>query len=348
MNLSSKVAAGLIVTAALVALGTASGKSKNPPAPQAPDSAAVSAAERSLDSLAATERAFAAMSVEQGMKPAFLNYLGRDGLVFRRGIVNGRKVWEARKNATGTLNWAPEFAEVAGNADLGWTTGPWEYKPPAGNDQPDYGTFVTVWGRPIEFVKEQDRVWRVVIDMGISHPRHGFNVSDVKLERGPLHPPVPLMRAPGVGFGVGVANGGFGLSVGTGRSARDIRWREMRHAVNDMMSTERSYGFDLQKKGASEAIGTYAADDIRLFREGVEPSVGKMPAIQALATSNRDRVWTPLGSNVSTSYDLGASWGLVRTRTAPRDTSAYLHIWRCPGGKWLLVADVENRFAPGH
>src|SRR5947208_1274253 len=82
----------------------------------------------------AAARAFAATSVEQGMKPAFLTYLGHDGLVFRRGIVNGRKVWEARKNATGTLNWAPEFAEVAGNADLGWTTGPWEYKPPAGND----------------------------------------------------------------------------------------------------------------------------------------------------------------------------------------------------------------------
>ena len=344
MKIASRWAAGLVVTAALVGLSTASGKSKTPPPPP-PDAAAVAAADRSLDSLAATERAFAAYSVEHGMKDAFLAYLGKDGLVFRRGLVNGQKLWKARKNPPGTLNWAPDFAEVAGNADLGWTTGPWEFKPPAGNDQPDYGTFVTVWERPIEFVKPEDRVWRVAIDMGTSHPRHGFNVSDVKLERGPLHQPVPMTRAPGVGFGFGVASGGVGLSVGTGRSSRDIRWREMRHATNDLLSTERSYDFDLRKKGAGDAMGTYAADDIRVFREGVEPAVGKMPAIQTLATSDRDRVWTTLGSKVSTSYDLGCSWGLVRTKTSPPDTSAYLHIWRCPAGKWLMVADVENRFA---
>src|SRR5436190_23103186 len=107
MKTSSTLAAGLVVTAALVALGSAAGRGKAPAPPPAPDSAAVMAAERSVDSLAANERAFAAYSVANGMKPAFVTFLGRDALIFRRGFANGRKAWEARKNPPGTLNWAP-------------------------------------------------------------------------------------------------------------------------------------------------------------------------------------------------------------------------------------------------
>ena len=310
------------------------------------DSLALLAAESALDTLAATERAFAALAVEKGMHEAFVHYLGRDGLVFRRGFVNGLKSW-AQRNPPGTLDWAPGYAEVAGNADLGWTFGPWEYRPPT-SDERDYGTFVTVWARPIEWIRPDERVWRVALDMGISHPRPARGVHDLTLERGPVHPPLPLARPPGVGLGVGVgvASGELGIGVATARSARDIRWREMRHAVNQLLGTDRSYGFDLGRKGAAEAIGKYAAEDLRVFRDGAEPTLGKLPAIAAGATANRNREWTPLGSRVSTSYDLGYSWGLARTRTTPPDTSAYFHIWRRdPRGEWVMIADVENRFA---
>ena len=315
------------------------------PAPQPP----VPEGHTPLDTLVATERAFSAMSVAQGMKPAFLAYLAADGLVFRPGPVNGRKVWNARTNPAGTLIWEPSFAEVAGNADLGFTSGPWEFRPPAGQGDTAYGHFVTVWARPIEWVPDSERVWSVALDLGISHDRPAHGLGEVSLERGPGHAPMTLDRAPGVGYGVGVGTGphGTGIAMGTGVgiSARDQRWREMKHAVNELLKVERDYGFDLRLKGASTAIGKYAAEDVRVYREGSEPTLGKLEAIPVLDRENRDREWISLGSRVSTSYDLGSSWGLARTRQSPPDTSAFLHLWRRdPHDRWVLVLDIENAY----
>ena len=50
-----------------------------------------------LETLVASERAFSAMSVEKGMKDAFLTYLADDGIIFRPLPVNGKSVWAPRR-----------------------------------------------------------------------------------------------------------------------------------------------------------------------------------------------------------------------------------------------------------
>ena len=316
-------------------------------------------ARTSLDTLIMTERAFSQLSVERGMKTAFLTYLAADGLIYRPGPVNGRKVWNARANPPGTLIWAPAYAEVAGNADLGWTTGPYEYRSPgpshgdSRSEEIEFGHYVTVWTRPIEWVPDSEMVWRVALDIGVSNDAYATSPEDTPLERGPAHEWLTLDRAPGVGYGIGVGMGphgatGIGMGTGVGISARDQRWQEMKHAVNDLLKIERDYGFDWRLKGASTAIGKYASEDVRVYREGSQPTLGKLKAIPLLEKQNRDREWISLGSRVSTSYDLGGSWGLARTRRSPADTSAFLHLWRRdPHGRWVLVLDVENEY-PKH
>src|SRR5580765_6563956 len=169
------------VAVAILPLTCAVATGKTPSKSEA-DSLARSYESALLDTLADTERAFSALSVEKGMKEAFLHYLAADGLVFRPGPVNGRKVWEARTNPRGTLIWEPTFAEVAGNGDLGFTSGPWEYRPPEGGDV-SYGHFVTVWARPIEWVPDEEMVWRVAAELGISHPKPERGLGAVPLER---------------------------------------------------------------------------------------------------------------------------------------------------------------------
>ena len=66
-----------------------------------------------LQSLVDAERGFSRMSVEQGMKDAFLGNLADDGVVFQPLPVNGRRVWEARAKSPATLIWEPAFAEVS-------------------------------------------------------------------------------------------------------------------------------------------------------------------------------------------------------------------------------------------
>ncbi|PYM05340.1 MAG: hypothetical protein DMD82_11400, partial [Candidatus Rokuibacteriota bacterium] len=49
-----------------------------------------------LDSLVASERAFAAMSVQKGMRDAFLEFLADDAIIFRPLPVIGKPIWQAR------------------------------------------------------------------------------------------------------------------------------------------------------------------------------------------------------------------------------------------------------------
>jgi hypothetical protein len=282
------------------------------------------------------------------MKEAFLHYLAAvahrpgDDPTVRQPFLHERL--ERLEHAQVVL--ASVDARHGEHVALLWTSGPWEYRAPAGGET-SYGRFVTLWARPIEWVPDEEMVWRVAVDLGISHAKPAKGLGMVPLERGPAHAPMTLHRAPGAGYGVGVGTGTAGVALGTGVSisARDQRWREMKHAVNELLNQERSYGFDLRLKGASTAIARYAAEDVRLYRDGSEPTLGKLEAIAALDTMNRDREWISLGSRVSTSYDLGGSWGLARSRNSPPDTSAFLHLWRRDPHKLsVLVLDIENEY----
>lgn len=115
--------------------------------------------------LAAAESAFAAQSVREGMRAAFLAWLAPDATLFRDGPVNGPATIAARPDPPIILDWRPVFVETAASGDLGLSTGPWTMtsrKDPAA--APRHGQFVSVWKR------EPGGPWRVRVDLGISHP----------------------------------------------------------------------------------------------------------------------------------------------------------------------------------
>ena len=129
-------------------------------------SLAVAAAARGaeLDSLVASERAFARMSAEQGVRDAFVHWLAEDGVIFRPYATNGRKVWEARAPIRAKLAWEPSFAEISAAGDLGCTTGPWAFTPADSVRPAAYGNFVSIWQ------KQPDGAWRYVADGGNTMP----------------------------------------------------------------------------------------------------------------------------------------------------------------------------------
>lgn len=107
-----------------------------------------------LQSVVETERSFARMSAERGIRESFLAYIAEDGLLFRPGAVNGRK-WMLEHPVPASqkrplLSWQPAFADVARAGDLGYTFGPWEFKEDITDEKPvGYGHFVTVWKQPL-------------------------------------------------------------------------------------------------------------------------------------------------------------------------------------------------------
>ena len=123
-------------------------------------------AQGDLQKLVDTENAFAGRAAEKGTKAAFLEFLADDSIVFNPGRSNGKQVWTARKESPALLSWYPIFADISGNGLIGYTTGPWEYRPKGKDDNPvAFGHYMTIWQ------KQQDGNFRAVLDLGVSHDK---------------------------------------------------------------------------------------------------------------------------------------------------------------------------------
>ncbi|HSD47971.1 MAG TPA: hypothetical protein VLB87_15190, partial [Pyrinomonadaceae bacterium] len=96
-----------------------------------------------------TEQAFSRMAAEKNTRDAFMAFIADDGLLFRPGAVNGKKWMQEHpvppSDKHPLLAWQPSFAGMATAGDLGFTTGPWEFKEDVKDEKPaGYGHFVTL------------------------------------------------------------------------------------------------------------------------------------------------------------------------------------------------------------
>src|SRR4051794_32503299 len=119
-----------------------------------------------LDALVNAERAFARMAAERNTREAFLAFMTDDSIVFTPGPSNGKKTWEARPVRPGLLSWEPIYADISAAGDIGYDTGPWEFRPNGAADKPvAFGNFMTIWK------KQADGTFKFALDLGISNPQ---------------------------------------------------------------------------------------------------------------------------------------------------------------------------------
>jgi ketosteroid isomerase-like protein len=118
----------------------------------------------SPDALVTAEKTFASLAASEGMRAAFLQFLADDSILFRPGPVDGLAWFEKQPATPGLLSWRPEFAEMAASGDLGYTTGPWNFRGSSDTDPVQFGQYVSIWRRG------KRSPWKVVIDVGITNP----------------------------------------------------------------------------------------------------------------------------------------------------------------------------------
>ncbi len=119
--------------------------------------------EKAVGSLVAAEKAYAKLGAEKGFREASLTVLAGDAVIFAPDVVNGRKFWKEAKEDP-VISWGPAFAAIARSGELGYTTGPFEYRKVRGDEKPEaFGHFVSVWR------KDSDGTWKVVVDVGVNH-----------------------------------------------------------------------------------------------------------------------------------------------------------------------------------
>ncbi|MEO7394855.1 MAG: nuclear transport factor 2 family protein [Chitinophagaceae bacterium] len=104
--------------------------------------------------------AFSDLSKLKGMKNAFINYIDNNGILLRPDQlpIKGADAIDFLSqvdDATYTLNWIPEGAEVATSGDLGFTYGIYTLH---GQDTVFRGNYVNIWK------KQEDGKWKFILN----------------------------------------------------------------------------------------------------------------------------------------------------------------------------------------
>jgi ketosteroid isomerase-like protein len=276
-----------------------------------------------LELMVDTERAFARMSEEEGIRPSFMAFIADDGILFRPTAVKGKQWMKDNplpaSDKRPLLSWQPTFADIALAGDMGYTTGPWEYKADIKDAEPvAFGNFLTVWKR------QPDGTWKFAIDLGISNPKPDEVAAPWQL---------PARYQEFRGGGIGASN--------------------HEEKAKTLLALELEFSKASASHDAQKAFADYAASDVRVFREGKQPILGKANAVAAIPESPILWTWEPAFAEVSQSGDLGYSYGsyeITRRNSSPKtpkmpqkvEVGNYYRLWKKEGNAWKVVADLLN------
>jgi ketosteroid isomerase-like protein len=262
------------------------------------------------------EHAFAQQSIDEGMKSAFLAHAAPEGVVVnRQGLVNAIETWSKRDPApTGLLTWWPTYADVSRAGDLGWTTGPFEFREKPTDEKPaDTGHFFTVWR------KQPEGAWKWVLDLGIRHPAPATTETVLTY-------PAALRNA-------------------RPAAAAHLNIEDARQSL---MEAERTLSDASASQGFRTALLAHADESLRLYRQGTYPVVGRASVARAIKVLGEFINWKPLKVDVSASGDLGYAYGTYELRAKQSDEKPavlghFARVWkRDRGGPWRVVFNVAN------
>lgn len=253
-----------------------------------------------------SERKFYQTGQEQGTRATFLAFLADDGIVFRPGPVNGKEAWGKRSENGFDLIWEPTFAAIARSADLGYTTGPAKWRANKNEEKfLGYGQFVSIWK------KQKDGSWKVALDCGIENPE-------------PPGKPEPLrMFVPEEG--------------------QEVKILESRRKTLPLQEAHQKF-VDAAKNNSADAALEVAAEEIRVYRDGSLPAVGKSAAATLLNAKAGKMSFQQLGGDMSRSTDLAYSYGKYSlNRDGSTELGHFFQIWQIDAaGVWKLVVDWQQ------
>jgi ketosteroid isomerase-like protein len=261
--------------------------------------------EKAVGSLIAAEKAYAKLAGDKGFREASISVFADDAVIFTPNVVNGKKFWQETREDP-VISWRPAFASIARSGELGYTTGPAEYRKSRDAEKPyAFGQFITIWQ------KNANGVWKVALDVGLNHPQ------PQELEAG-IRTYIPSAPFP-----------------------------NSESASADLEKTQRKFAESI-KDDEADAIMEHASHDIRVYRNGQLPFIGKKAAGKFLGEEDAKTRRTPQGTGASSPLDLAYEYGEY---TSERDDATqrgiYLCIWRLESdGTWKIALDFQKSAPP--
>ncbi len=319
MRLRGSVSLVAAIGCALLFVGSALAQGRAP----TPDAAA-NALNPNLKALADTERAFARLGAEKGVRESFLAYFTEDGVWFVPAPSRTAADLRSRPAPTGPprrkLEWAPLYGDVSRAGDLGYDTGP-----SANSDLTDahgptrYGYFFSIWK------KQANGDWRVVLDLGTQTP----DVWD------PTKQP-EVRAAPASGYKP------KGAMAHTPLTATVLE-----NETASLNAAEAAFSKAAQSEGIASASARDLDAHARMHRNDLSPVVGRENIRAFLAKKDFRPHWEPMHSDIAASADLGYTYGKYWApgigEKGAEETGYYVHVWRKDArGDWKLVFDVTS------
>ena len=258
------------------------------------------------------EAKFYQLGQDSGTKAAFLEFLADDGIVFNPGPVNGKQDWQKRPDQGISLKWTPVFAAMSRSADLGYTTGPAEWRKGKDDAKPfGYGQFLSIWR------KQKDGNWKVALDAGseVPGPSKSEEAPELEYSISEVAEPAPSDKT----------------------------------AINRLLRNAEGKFATAARTDSTAAILAAASEALRVHREGVFPAVGRDAAALMLSVTRGALAVEKTGGGMSEAGDLAYSYGkYTLTRPEKTERGHYLQIWRMEkdGSAFKLALDYQSPLPP--
>jgi ketosteroid isomerase-like protein len=259
-----------------------------------------------LQAMLDTERDFALMAKEKNTRDAFLTFLSEHSITFGKEIRVGLKHFESQIPNSSLLSWQPEFGDIAASGDLGYDFGPWKlYTERTPEARPAaYGHFISVWS------KNHDGKWRVMLDIGVSHPEYP---DSIKIKTS-INPPRKVKK------------GDF-------------------HSVTEI---EEEFIQNYSSDG-NKAYDNVHSEELKLFRTGKLPIMSAPEIEEYFKAQTSDIDFVIVGGAISKSKDMAYVYGTATIKDSKdghisEQNGFYLRIWKKEDGRhWKIVLDVLSQ-----
>jgi len=133
-------------------------------------------AQKDVTEVINAEKRFATYALQHNSRDAFMMFLdSANSVEFRDGqSIKSYDIWSRRVPDSTKLIWQPAYAGISASGDIGFTTGPWEYKKSASDAVAATGSFATVWH------KNSKGEWKYLVDIGTDAALPAYPVTDIK------------------------------------------------------------------------------------------------------------------------------------------------------------------------
>jgi ketosteroid isomerase-like protein len=123
--------------------------------------------------------------------------------------------------------------------------------------------------------------------------------------------------------------------------------RNTKANLDELLAADSAFSAASKAKGMNAAFTEYMHPEAVLLRPNSMPVTGSSELTQRFNTNNDEGftlTWEPLGGDVSSSADLGFTYGKYRMELKDSlSTGTYVSVWKKNGeGKWKWVLDSGN------